>query len=338
MRHFRLCTQGVDCDANGLTIGGVAVLERTHAPSRPWRSRPKVEIERDLSALYGAPIDIERKVDGLNLVADALTRKDLARAQVATLLLQFPEPSDLVEHPNPALAKELRLSDLLKDDDFEAKHPRTETKPNPGWFATKPKEASQLTSVGRKGWPSAIANKIIRRIYLEFFERSVERPPAEGGAAGRALIALADLTVAVWDALRSERSDEDFGGCRQRIDDQLGAAVQMPMTLEQLQIKPCDNLMGFEEHHIVERNVGNLSKDDVSELTLLLKFGAEIVLNRSNTVWIPRLLHERISAKYSSSVREDRASPIYREILSEEDFYSQRQAGLRALRDFGALK
>jgi hypothetical protein len=79
---------------------------------------PRVEIEHELSAVYGAPIDIEKKVDGLNLVAEALTRKDLARAQVAALLLQFPEPSDFGEHPNLALAKELRPSDLLKDDDF----------------------------------------------------------------------------------------------------------------------------------------------------------------------------------------------------------------------------
>ena len=340
MRHFRLYRQGVDCDATGLVVGGIALLERARGTSGPWRVRARTELEDELSAAYRAPIDLERKLAGLGVVAEALTRNDLARAQVATLLLQFPDPPSMAKAAHgETLIEELFVSGLLKDDDFETKHPRTGTPPNPGQFAPKPKPDtnSPATKPTSWNWPSRAANEIVRRVYKEFLERSLERPPEEG-VKTRGAIVLADLALAVWDTLRRNALDEDFDSCRQLIDAQLVAASSLPQTLEQLQVKPCDDVEGFERHHIVEQTPANLSKLGEFERWLVQKFGADVILDPSNTVWLPRLLHERISAKYSQTDKDDTARRTYREILSELDFYSQRQAGLQTLRDFGALQ
>jgi len=349
MRHFRLCRQGVDCDATGLAISGVALLERACGTSRSWRVRTKSDLENELCAVYGASIDIESKLGGLGLVAEALTSNDLARAQVATLLLQFPDPPAMTKAARGAtLNEELFLSGLLKDEDFETKHPRTGTSPYPNRFASKPKPDPKAPATQSTGWswPSKRANSIIRRVYDGFLEKSLARPPAEGGEA-RGAILLADLALAVWDALRRNAPGEDFDTCQRLVDAQLGAASSPPQTLEQLQIKPCDDEEGFEQHHIVEQTPANLSKLGDFEIWLALKFGADVILHPDNTVWIPRLLHEKISTKYSEKFKKDPADPTYREdapaatyrqVLSEKDFYSQRQAGLQALRDFGALK
>ena len=115
------------------------------------------------------------------------------------------------------------------------------------------------------------------------------------GGEGRGLLALADLATAVWDALRSEATNENFDACRRLIDAQLGAASTPPRTLAQLHVKPCDDEKGFEEHHFVERTADNLSKIGEFEPWLALKFGVDLIMNRDNTVWIPRLMHEKIS-------------------------------------------
>ena len=340
MRHFRLCRHGVDCDATGLAIGGVALLVRACGTSGPWRVREISDLERDLSEVYGTPIYIERKLAGLSLVADALTRNDLARAQVAALLLQFPDPPVLAKAARgDILDEELLLSGLLKDEDFETQHSRTGTPPNPGQFASKPKPDTQTPASRPTGWswPSREANAIIRGVYKDFLEKSLERPPAEGGEV-RGAIALADLALAVWDALQRGAPGDDFDSCRRLVDAQLGAASSLPQTLEQLQVKPCDDAEGFELHHIVEQTPANLSKLEEFERWIVQKFGADVILDPSNTVWIPRLLHEQISASYSAKVEDDSAGRTYRQIVSEMDFYSQRQTGLQSLRAFGALQ
>jgi hypothetical protein len=82
----------------------------------------------------------DRKIDGLCAVARALDRGDLVHAQIATLHLQIPDPlrsghSGRSIHEIYDLVRQLRAYELLKEDWDPAKHPRTGTPPNSGWFA-----------------------------------------------------------------------------------------------------------------------------------------------------------------------------------------------------------
>jgi hypothetical protein len=116
---YRLAAGAVESDANGPRIGGVALLRATHAEARAprWRLPPLAEIESDLGRAYGRPIGAAGKLGGLGVVADALAKGELARAQIATLLLRLPDP--LRSGADPAdraeLEKRLRASGLLKD-------------------------------------------------------------------------------------------------------------------------------------------------------------------------------------------------------------------------------
>jgi hypothetical protein len=138
-RYFRLRPGGIECDAEGLRVGGVALLARD--AKGVWGRRDERDLSRDLSKRYGFPLDIERKRKGVDAVASALTNGELARAQIAALLLQLPDsPASTDDQPDGLekrrLALELAACGLLKaDSDWDEKHPRTGAPPNPGWFA-----------------------------------------------------------------------------------------------------------------------------------------------------------------------------------------------------------
>ena len=137
---YRLAAGAVECDAVGPRVGGIPLLRRTglEAGAPRWRLPPPAEIEDDLSRVYGRPIGAAGKLGGLGVVADALTKGQLARAQIATLLLRLPDPPP----PNADAARRAELekrlgeSGLLKDWNPDA-HPRVGVPPNPGWFAPK---------------------------------------------------------------------------------------------------------------------------------------------------------------------------------------------------------
>ena len=139
MRHFRLWPGGVACDAEGLRIGGTPLLTRDARGH--WAPRDEGELNPALSRLYGFPLDLARKRAGLEVVAKALGNGEIARAQIAALLLQLPDPpaggnAESDPFGKARLALDLAACGLLKvDDDWDAKHPRTGAAPNPGWFA-----------------------------------------------------------------------------------------------------------------------------------------------------------------------------------------------------------
>ena len=134
LRSFRLSPGRVSCDLDGLKLDGVALLQRN--PHGRWETRASHEINPALGKVYGIGVDIGAKGRGLATVADALNAGDLARAQIATLFLHFPEPPSTADGGQRLLG-DLAYSGLLKADaDWDAQHPLTGTSPNPGWFAT----------------------------------------------------------------------------------------------------------------------------------------------------------------------------------------------------------
>ena len=150
---YRLAAGAVECDEVGSRVGGIPLLRRTglEAGAPRWRLPPLAEIEDDLSRVYGRSVGAAGKLGGLGVVADALTKGELARAQIATLLLRLPDPPP----PNADAARRAELekrlgeSGLLKDWNPD-EHPRAGVAPNPGWFA--PKDDAEAPSASR---PSA---------------------------------------------------------------------------------------------------------------------------------------------------------------------------------------
>ncbi len=107
-----------------------------------WTRRDGRDLNLDLSKLYGFPLDVGGMRRGVDVVAAALRNGELARAQIAALLLRLPDPPAPLERQYGALEKRrlahgLVACGLLKDDDWDEKHPRTGASPNPGWFAPK---------------------------------------------------------------------------------------------------------------------------------------------------------------------------------------------------------
>jgi hypothetical protein len=123
-----------------------------------------------------------------------------------------------------------------------------------------------------------------------------------------------------------------LGDGEDRAIQQTNAYFDPPKTLEELQQPPTQNVLGYEHHHEVEQNDDNIAK------TVLSKFGRDAIDDPSNTVNIPRLKHELISADYSRKVDDDPSGRTFREVVDELDFDQQRAIGLAMLRKYGILQ
>jgi hypothetical protein len=100
VRQFRLSPRergrGVACDAEGAFIDDIPLLKRiTKNGKEKWAPRACEAISTDLSKRYGLPIDASSKAQGIATIASALNKGEIARAQLATLFLRFPEPPPL---------------------------------------------------------------------------------------------------------------------------------------------------------------------------------------------------------------------------------------------------
>jgi hypothetical protein len=339
VREFRLTRDGVQCGEAGLGIGGVALLARLSSPSGAprWGVRPHDEIERELSARYGLPVEVGRKGGGLICVAAALNKGDVAYAQIAALLLEFADPPPLAkgagsEESLASLAEQLFWSGLLKGDWNPDLHPRTGTPPNPGRFAPDPKEAKPPRPQ-RAAWPSKEFNAALRAVAVDFALKLAETDPRMRTAA-----LILELAIEAIALLREQNPDEDLEASQQRVEDQIYANLQPPKTLEELQTPPQDHLLGYELHHVVEQNDDNVAKDDFAIAESLRRFGYEALNDPSNLVYVPRLKHEQITAAYNRRFKDDPQGRLTRQVISAEDFNTQREAGLAALREAGVLK
>lgn len=122
--------RGRSCDANGAFVGHIPLLKRSIIDGRErWGARECAELSKEIGGNFGLPIDMSSKMGGVRAIANALNEGNVARAQIATVLLGIPDP--------PALSKgvdnraelikfihDLHRSRLLKADWDPDEHPR----------------------------------------------------------------------------------------------------------------------------------------------------------------------------------------------------------------------
>jgi len=123
-----------------------------------------------------------------------------------------------------------------------------------------------------------------------------------------------------------------------RLTAQLLASFSPAKILDELQMPPTENLLGYERHHIVEQNLDNLEKDEGPISPKLDKFGRTRIDDPSNIVWVSRFQHEQITRDYNSKDEDDAAKRLRRHVVNEMNFEAQREAGLAKLRELGILK
>lgn len=130
-REFYLSPRGrggVSCDADGAFVGAIPILKRLQKDGREaWHLRDCEELSEELYTQYGLPIDISSKTGGLTAIANALNDGDVARAQIATILLAIPDPPQLSKKDRShdrmiKIIRDLHWSGMLKWD--PDKHPR----------------------------------------------------------------------------------------------------------------------------------------------------------------------------------------------------------------------
>ena len=132
IREFRLSPpgRGVSCDANGAFVGCVSLLQKVeiHGGDR-WEPRDCELLSDEIGLEFGLPIDVSGKSCGLKAICNALNEGDVARAQIATVLLGIPEPPDLAksaraEHDMIDFIRDLHWSGMIKANWDPDKHPR----------------------------------------------------------------------------------------------------------------------------------------------------------------------------------------------------------------------
>jgi hypothetical protein len=291
--------------------------------------RPADELDRELGVCYGLPIDIAAKSRAIAGTARALENGEIALAQIAALLVGFPDPPSLAKDgPAPGsleLAVQLFRSGLLKGDWDPAKHPRTGAPPNPGWFAATGAETEPA-----KPLPGRVAPSLWRTV------RNFIRQAAAAVAERWSLAAWSDPIVKAIEVAFEVLKPTELNRGEQQLTDRLRASLDPPKTLDELRMAPTHDILGYEQHHIVEQNPANIAKAPAD--FGLDKFGRARIDDPGNIVWVPRLKHELITAFYNSEAADDPRRRLRRQVISAMDFDAQYQAGLAALQRYGVLQ
>lgn len=147
IQEFRLSPAGeggVSCDKAGAFIASIPILERVRRSGRDvWQPRDCADLSERVSAQYGLPVDLSSKAGGIAAIARALNAGDVARAQIAALLLRIPDPLPLSKAASSrqdiiALVRDLDWSGMLKwDPDEHPRWPAASAEGRGGEFAPK---------------------------------------------------------------------------------------------------------------------------------------------------------------------------------------------------------
>lgn len=134
VRAFRLSPpntgHGISCDAAGAFVGAIPLLRRTRENGGDrWEPRDCGQLSKQIGADFGLPVDMSSKIGGLKAICNALNDGDIARAQIATVLLAIPEPPPLVKSTRSRndiikFVRDLGWSGMIKADWDADEHPR----------------------------------------------------------------------------------------------------------------------------------------------------------------------------------------------------------------------
>lgn len=138
---------GLAFTADGLLLGRTPLVEQR---GQHFVVREQREIERLFSRAFGDASAVERIMPGLGTVAAALNADDRCLACIAAVHLRIPDLPDSLARERmeaeDALIKYARGEE--PDPEWDpAKHPRTGTAPNPGWFAPTDGEDNKSSPV-----------------------------------------------------------------------------------------------------------------------------------------------------------------------------------------------
>ena len=155
IREFHLSPRGkggISCGPDGAFIGAIPILDRLRRSGKDeWRPRDCDGLSEQMSAQYGLPIDMSPKTGGLKAIAKALNEGDIARAQIATVLLGVPDPLSLSKGAASRrqmieLVRDLHWSGLLKwDADEHPRWPAGSADGTGGEFAPKESNAADVS-------------------------------------------------------------------------------------------------------------------------------------------------------------------------------------------------
>lgn len=217
IREFRLSPprsgRGVSCDTSGAYVGSVPLLKRSnmHGKDR-WEPRNCEQLSKQLGSEFGLPIDLSMKAGGLKAICNALNEGDVARAQIATVLLGIPDPPPSTKRPHPPgemikFIRDLNWSGLIKADWDPDEHPR--------WPAGAPDgQGGEFAPKGEgaetDGLPISHSGTAVRtKPYNPDKPRDESRRRTNGGRGTAELDAADDSThIQLADADMSDASDD----------------------------------------------------------------------------------------------------------------------------------
>lgn len=333
---------GVSCDAEGPKVGPVRLLIRTSFGFAP---RSAEELDFVLAA-SGYPMSFSDRMASLTAIASALNNGDLAGAMFKTQFMRLPLITE-----EKVLRRIIATEDLCKGDWDESKHPRwpagsAEGRPGqfrPGEFRPKnalvPAGEATDQSLAQRAARLA-ARRAMRSRYLELLGDSEHDPVDHAAHALKDSLLLDDLSQMAVDV-------QDLKAASDAVRDFLAGA---PYSLEDLQVSNeaesfssydafykvlgFDDLillkrfgpagLGYQYHHNVEQEINDGT------------VSPELLQSTSNIIRLPTLLHEEISATYST--KSFAGELTVRQWLKGQSFEDQYAYGLQTLRKMGILK
>ncbi len=168
IREFHLSPRGkggISSDEGGAFIGAIPILRRLQRNGTyEWQPRDCDDLSEQMSAQYGLPIDMSPKAGGLKAIAKALNERDVARAQIATVLLGVPDPLPLFKGESSLqqmikLVCDLHWSGMLKwVSDEHPRWPQGSPDSTGGRFAPKDAEAGISGGTHRSPWLVPVAD------------------------------------------------------------------------------------------------------------------------------------------------------------------------------------
>lgn len=211
-RGYRLADDatdpGLNCTPDGLSLAGIPLLRRTPAG---LATRPPHEIDALIQSAYDRDIEVNDLSRGLEIVAMALNRGDLGRAQIAALRLQLP-----ALRPEGAMGIAQAEEALVKYDpneprDSQGRWTTGAASPSGGTAALRPTHRSgHVPSDARQRMPTLQANRAPRLIPVSDTE-----PTDEGRGE---LLCLNASKQCQLTALRDKSRTPYFAACQEAED------------------------------------------------------------------------------------------------------------------------